>query len=193
MKKMFLFITFIFVIIENNFASSCLLDTNAFGIFCGRFKIINDIEHCLNLASFEKMGNSIGFIRLINMDYPAKVVDICQGNDIRFKIYTVNTLPGYPNDKTIDNKLKVSKKSFNLVKDEMKSFQDSVKKLGVETMYNLNCTSTLDGKRLYVVKVLLLNYNMFMYRWSEDCSETRQHRFVSYISKLIKEKTGIDF
>lgn len=171
--------------------ATCISDSTQFGIVVGEFDYANRIEYALALRSFEEPG--VWRIRLFRLDSfpPGRVIDIVQDlKSTHFCVY--DSIFFFKNSKKI-NKNKLITKKFELIGNEMIFFQDSVKKLNVETMSNLNTEPRTDGNRFYLIKIILYRYNIFTYFWSEDCSETRQHRFISYISRLVKEKTSINF
>jgi hypothetical protein len=179
------------MILSNQIFAKCTFDSTQFGIPGGTFDYSNRIERALNLRSFEEPG--VWLIRIFKVGAfpPAKVIDIVQGlKSTHFCVYDSIYLIDTSNK---INKKRLKTKDFSLLENEMKTFQDTVKSLNVETMYNLDSQFRIDGSRFYLTKMILFRYNMFTYYWSEECSQTRQHRFISYISRLVKEKTGIDF
>ena len=174
----------------NKVLGQCEFDSSQIGIQLGQYEMATRVEHALKLPNIDTQG--LWRIRIFSLGsfLPAKMVDIgAYYGKTKFVVFDSIR----DNKKSLMPKVRFKKIEFLLSVDETKKYENDILKLGVEHMYSIQPSST-DPDRMYLTKAIILNYfNIFIYASENNCIGTQQFKFIQYIGKIIKEKTGIEF
>lgn len=116
--------------------------------------------------------------------------------DIRFShqsAYLNHPAPiGFSIWKLKHNEILISKR-FLLENEDQIKFMVVLDSLKPQFQKSLTCENSFDGSEHFVLRYFYQYFNQYYLENSCDNKTSKQGRFVSYVSRLVKEKTGIDF
>jgi hypothetical protein len=139
-------------------------------------------DYNMRICKMETMGsdtNAIDF--LIDIKFTHQSAFINRPAPIVFSIWELK-----------HNKVLISK-NILLENDDQMKFMFVLDSLKPQFQKSLDCENTFDGSEHFVLRFYYQYFNQYYFNNNCDNSASNQGRFISYLTRLVKNKTNIDF